>query len=134
MPVVEEIADGHEKQHVISKRFDFVEIDQSGAVHGAGPAPYLDYEPTADEAERDAVAPILRDPWLSSGAQEVAVDWVLNHSLVLHEREIRDQVTDRVARERREVQRRLLGEINYWDATRGAARRRSGGQAPQDQA
>jgi len=120
VPVVEEIADGHEKQHVISKRFDFVEIDQSGAVHGAGPAPYLDYEPTADEAERDAVAPILRDPWLSSGAQEVAVDWVLNHSLVVHEREIRDQVTDRVARERREVQRRLLGEINYWDARHAA--------------
>ena len=58
----------------------------------------------------------LRDaPWLSSGVENVALDWAVTEGMPEELARTRDLVTARVAQVRRLVKQRLTGEINYWD-------------------
>ncbi|WP_354253523.1 helicase-related protein [Arthrobacter sp. UYEF21] len=112
--LAEEIANGRPQPITVSKRFDFVELQPNGAVHPAGPAPYLDYEalPAGAEASVEAA---LAEPWLVRGAEDIAVEWAIQHSLQEHENEIRAMVLPMVQRTREQVNRRLKAEINNWD-------------------
>lgn len=113
------INDGHSPPRSVSKRFEFVEITPDGAARAAGPAPYLDYEPPS-EAEADAVAGAIGQPWLASGFEDLAMGWAIEHRLGEHLRTVEQQVQPAVARTRVQVRQRLTAEINYWD-TRHAA-------------
>jgi hypothetical protein len=46
-------------RRVVSRRMQFVEIDEHGGAHNAGYAPYLDYRPATDE-ERELLRPMLQ--------------------------------------------------------------------------
>ena len=50
-------------RRVVSKRLQFVEVDQHGNTTNAGPAPYLDYRPLTD-AEAAALQSIPSPDWL----------------------------------------------------------------------
>jgi hypothetical protein len=108
------IDDGHSPAQAVSKRFDFVELTPDGATRGAGPAPYLDYEPPSSE-ETPAVEAAVVEPWLARGAEDLALDWAIEHSLPGHRREVEGYLLPLVQRTREQVRRRLLSEINYWD-------------------
>jgi hypothetical protein len=110
----QEIGDGHEPSRTVSRRFDFVEIDPSGAARAAGPAPYLDYSPLTD-AERALVTPVLDEAWLTCGVEGLATALAVEHGLAEHLSEVRDRVLPAVARTRAMVRQRLIQEINYWD-------------------
>ncbi len=112
--LTQRIDDGHNPARAVSKRFDFVELAPDGGTRGAGPAPYLDYEPATDD-EASAVAIAVDDAWLARGAEDLAVEWAIEHSLSQHLREVEGFVLPLVARTRDQVRRRLLSEINYWD-------------------
>ena len=112
--LTQEITDGNRPQRTVSKRFDFVEMYPDGQVSSAGPAPYLDYRQVTSE-ERNAVAEVIGQPWLSGGAEEMAVSWAVEHGVSEHLDEVRDRVSKTVDRTRNEVRRRLTQEINYWD-------------------
>lgn len=112
--VAQEIADGHERPRIISKRFDFVEIGRSEA-RMAGAAPYLDYVPTVEE-ERALVQPILEESWLASGVEDIAIGWAVQNGLSAHIADLQERVTRETERTRRLVRQRLLQEINYWDS------------------
>ena len=113
------INDGHSPPRSVSKRFEFVEITPDGGARAAGPAPYLDYEPPS-EAEADAVARAIGQPWLASGFEDFAAGWAIEHRLGEHLRTVEAQVQPTLARTRVQVRQRLTAEINYWD-TRHAA-------------
>jgi superfamily II DNA or RNA helicase len=124
--VTHEITDGHHSARTITKKFGFAEI--SGAENAAegnsgeglpralsaGEARYLDYEPLNDP-ERTAASPLTHVPWLSTGVDQVALDWAVTEGMPEELARTRDLVTTRVGQIRRLVKQRLTGEINYWD-------------------
>jgi superfamily II DNA or RNA helicase len=108
------INDGQNPPRIVSKRFDFVEIQERGSAGSAGPAPYLDYRAaTADE--RALVENLLDAPWLAAGLEDVAVSWAVEHGMSEHLAEVQERVRTTVARTRAQVKQRLQQEINYWD-------------------
>ena len=111
--IQQEIVDGHEPARTVSKRFDFVELLPDGTAQSAGPAPYLDYRPPRDD-EKELVGAVRDEPWLAEGAEKRALSWAIRESLPAHFEEVRQRVTHTVTRVRREVERRLTQEINYW--------------------
>lgn len=117
--LTEEITDGHQPPRPVSKRFDFVELLPAGDTRSAGPAPYLDYEPLPAD-DTDLLDGVLDQPWLARGAEDIATEWAIEHSLQDHATQIRARVLPAVARTRDQVRLRLSSEINHWD-TRHAA-------------
>ena len=101
---------------VVSRRLEFVELDEDGAA-GAGPAPYLDYRPATDE-ERALLAPATdRATWLAGPVLEArATGYAIERLSRSHLAEVRERTLDRIERTRREVHARLTYEINYWDS------------------
>jgi superfamily II DNA or RNA helicase len=124
--VTHEITDGHDPARTISKRFGFAEITPGAegtapapdGVRSAGEARYLDYEPLTDP-ER-SVASALRDaPWLSAGAEQIALAWAVTEGTPEELVRTRDLVTTRTTQVRRLVKQRLDSQINYWDMRYG---------------
>ncbi|GAB2445519.1 helicase-related protein [Streptosporangium sandarakinum] len=109
--VSQEVTDGH--NHVVSKRFDFVELGRTAA-RTAGAAPYLDYAP-ASERERRLVAGVLEEDWLAAGVEDLAIGWAVEHGLAVLVDDLRTRLKAQTARTRTLVRQRLLQEINYWD-------------------
>ena len=112
------IADGHDPERVVSKRFDFVEIDAEGTPAGAGPAPYLDYVP-ATEGVRGLLAETPARSWAEHDPQALAMSWAVTNSLPEHERDVSARLLPALERTRQEVRKRLSAEINFWDARHG---------------
>ena len=113
--VTQQITDGHDPARTVSKRFEFVELRRDGRAGPAGPAPYLDYRPPTRE-ESAHLKPVLDESWLAAGAEEMAVNWAVEHGMSEHFAEVRDRVEHSVGRVRSQVRQRLTQEINYWDA------------------
>jgi hypothetical protein len=67
------------------------------------------------DPERAVASPLRDMPWLSSGVENVALDWAVTEGMPEELTRTRDLVTARVAQIRRLVKQRLTGEINYWD-------------------
>ncbi len=109
------INDGHAPPRTVSKRFDFVEINQGGTASSAGPAPYLDYR-APSELERPLLDRLLDAPWLAAGLEDVAISWAVEHGMSEHTGEVQERIRATVARTRAQVRQRLTQEINYWDA------------------
>ncbi|HEU5434585.1 MAG TPA: DUF3883 domain-containing protein, partial [Thermomicrobiales bacterium] len=102
-------------RRVVSKRLQFVEIDEAGAVRDAGPAPYLDYRPLTD-AERAAIESDLAAPWLAEASFErIAADYAAQRLGREHLAAIRERKERLVARTMAAVKDRLTKEINHWD-------------------
>jgi len=57
-------------RRIVSKRLQFVELEESGAVRAAGYAPYLDYEPL-DERDRSLIDSVADAPWLKDGIERL---------------------------------------------------------------
>jgi hypothetical protein len=100
-------------RRVISKRFEFVEVDPEGGVRPAGWAPYLDLRPaTADELR--LLAPVIDGGWVRGNLEDTAV----SHGVMLarqHLDEARRRTLGRVTRVAEAVRERLLTEIRHWD-------------------
>jgi SNF2 family DNA or RNA helicase len=99
---------------VVSRRFEFVELDTEGDVRLAGWAPYLDLRPLA-EGEWPLIAPRLDDAWLGEEVAERAEEYAIGEAVPKHLAEVRRRVEERVERVRAAVKTRLETEIRYWD-------------------
>jgi superfamily II DNA or RNA helicase len=118
--VTEEVTDGHEPARTISKRFGFTEIGPDFAQgpdgpRAAGEARYLDYDPPED-AERTVAERLREEPWLSSGVENLALDWAVTESMPAELQRTQELVSAQVGQTRRLVKSRLTQQINYWDA------------------
>ncbi|HLI57121.1 MAG TPA: helicase-related protein, partial [Actinomycetota bacterium] len=60
-------------RRVVSKRFEFVQVDASGAARSAGWAPYLDCRPATDE-ELHLLAGVIEGNWVRDDLERRALD------------------------------------------------------------
>lgn len=114
------IADGRTdsagRPHIVSRRFVFVAITESGEGTDAGYAPYLDYRP-ATRAEADRACQTIEGSWLlPQKVESAAKDFAIKNIVPRHLHEVQTLTESRVARTWEAVERRLTREINYWDA------------------
>jgi hypothetical protein len=111
--VVDGRADQAGNRRVVSKRFEFVDVDPNGNSRPAGWAPYLDFRPSTPD-ELGLLTSVIEDGWVRADLEDAA----LAHGVTLaraHLEEIRRRTTDRVDRTTQAVKDRLLSEIRYWD-------------------
>ena len=101
------------RQRVISRKLQFVFIDEAGNARIGGPAPYLDYEtPTAEEIA--AIEPLVKEDWISKDLEKIALGYAAANIVPGHFESIRDTRCATVEQTLTAVHDRLTREINYW--------------------
>ncbi|MGH3189859.1 MAG: helicase-related protein [Streptosporangiaceae bacterium] len=111
--VVDGRADQAGNRRVVSKRFEFVNVDPEGVAEAAGWAPYLDLRPAAADEMR-ILTSVIDGGWVRADLEDAAI----GHGVSLaraHVAEVRRRITDRVQRTTAAVKARLESEIRYWD-------------------
>jgi superfamily II DNA or RNA helicase len=101
-------------RRVISKRLQFVEIDESDVAQVAGYAPYLDYRPLED-GEVELLEDVLSGSWLKGDVEEKGLNYGIQKAVPQHLEEVRTQTVARVEKTMAAVKERLTKEINHWD-------------------
>ncbi len=105
-------ADGNRR--TISTQMQFVEIDETGEIRGAGYAPYLDYRPVTDR-EYDILSADLEAEWLSRDLEREARNYAISEIVPAHRDEVRQRREVLVEKARNAVHERLTREIMFWD-------------------
>ena len=103
------------RRQVVSRRFQYVEIDQHGNVNDPGGEPYIGYQPLTDE-QRALIDADLNLDWVDHTAESTARDWAIEHLAGPHLNEIATVTKARVDKVQEAVRERLESEIRYWDA------------------
>jgi superfamily II DNA or RNA helicase len=101
-------------RRVISRRMQYVEIDQAGQAKGMGYAPYLDYRPITED-ERTAIAPSLENLALAQDLESKAISYAITNLVPNHLKEVREPKELLIDKTIQAVKDRLTKEINYWD-------------------
>ena len=101
-------------QRIVSRRFQFVEVREDGAVDDPGADPYLNYRELAD-GEAELVRANIDHSWADKGVDAVARKWAIANLAAPHFEEIAEVSRVRIDRVRTAVRERLDGEIQYWD-------------------
>ena len=102
-------------RRAVSRRFQFVEVSQSGDITDPGADPYLNYRPL-DESESALVAANIDHRWADSSVENVARSWAISNLATPHFDDIAAITKARIAKVRAAVEERLRGEFQYWDA------------------
>lgn len=105
----------HGQPNVISRRMQFVLVDEHGNRQDAGPAPYLDFRPLKPE-ETDAARDLLDATWLKADLEKQALGFAAQHLAQEHLKQVRDLRLAKIDRVEAEVRSRLRREISYWDS------------------
>jgi superfamily II DNA or RNA helicase len=112
------IRDGRPGRHgqpsVVSRRMQFVMIDEQGKTVDAGPAPYLDFRPLRPD-ETEAAHKLLDAEWLKGDIEKTAMHFAIAQLVPEHLRETRERRLAEIDRVEGEVRARLRREISYWD-------------------
>jgi hypothetical protein len=111
--VVDGRTDKAGNRRIVSKRFEFVDVDPGGSARHAGWAPYLDCRPASSD-ELSLLADVIDGNWVRTDLESKALD----HGVELaraHLEEVRRRTVDRVERTTAAVRERLLSEIQHWD-------------------
>jgi superfamily II DNA or RNA helicase len=108
-------AKGSAGRHVVSRRFEFIEVLADGTARPAGPAPYLDLRPPNDDEITAAADLLLSWPLARTTVEAVGLEHAVEVAVPKHLSEVRAQVVRRVAKVRAAVHERLTREIEYWD-------------------
>jgi hypothetical protein len=107
------IRDGRPGRHgqpsVVSRKMQFVMIDETGRTRDAGPAPYLDFRPISPD-EGDAAKRALDAAWLKEDIEKRAMHFAIAELAPAHLRETRE---------------RRLAEIDRIESEVGAAQARN---------
>jgi superfamily II DNA or RNA helicase len=103
------------QRQVVSRRFQYVEIDRHGNVTNRGGEPYVDYAALTDTQRSLLDAAGLDDSWANHAAEAAAKSWAIDNLAGPHFEEIAAVTKQRVAKVREAVRERLTAEIRYWD-------------------
>ena len=104
----------HGQRQVVSRRFQYVEIDRNGNALDPGTEPYIGYAPVNDD-QRTLLESQLDTDWVDHAAEAAARDWAIEHLAAPHFDEISAVTAARVAKVRAAVHERLAAEIRFWD-------------------
>lgn len=96
----------------VSRRLQFVEIDQNGTAYHAGWAPHLDLQPI-DKDDHGLVKDILNAPWITDGLESLALNHASQHLVPDHYQEVRNRRERQADKILSAVNERLVKEINY---------------------
>ncbi|MFD3166810.1 helicase-related protein [Herpetosiphon sp. NSE202] len=100
------------RHDVVSRRIQFVEISENGAIRHAGSAPYLDYRALTPQEQ----ALVAQASWqLDHATEQAARMYAIQHLLQEHLAQMQATTQQRIQRVRRAVHERLTKEIFYWD-------------------
>ena len=103
------------QRRVVSKRFEYVEIDAAGNVADAGYHPYIDYRaPTSDELA--AIDDVLEQAWIRASLTDTAMHYAIEQNAPKHLAEVEARTHARVDATIKAVEQRLTEEIRHWDA------------------
>lgn len=97
----------------ISRRLQFVEIEEKGRAIHAGWAPHLDLQPI-DAHDLERVADILKAPWITNNLEALALAQASQKLAPEHFREVKERRERQVDKVLAAVNERLVKEINYW--------------------
>jgi hypothetical protein len=97
---------------VLSRRMQFVQVDEAGDLELAGPAPHLNCDPASAQL-REQVGTNLQ--WVDSGAAIRLKDFAVQQLVPDHIREVTDRQQRLVKKAMAAVQDRLTKEIAYED-------------------
>ena len=101
------------QRKVVSRRFQFVEVDVSGEIADPGNEPYLNYRPLSEV--ENALVKSHNFDWTSAGIETVAQNWATANLAGPHHASVNEVVQVRIERIRAAVRERLDSEIRYWD-------------------
>ena len=107
--------DRHGNKRLVSRRMQFVEMDESGTVRNAGYAPYLDYRPLTADEQALVVSSALQKDWLQGDLESMAVTYAVTSLVKQHFDEVKARSEERVTKTIAAVKDRLVKEIRYWD-------------------
>jgi len=99
---------------VVSRKMQFVMLEEQSNAQDAGPAPYLDFRPLQRD-EIDAAHRLLEADWLKGDIEKMAMHFAIAQLVPQHLKETRERRLAEVDRVEGEVKARLKREINYWD-------------------
>ncbi|MBU1430541.1 DUF3883 domain-containing protein [Myxococcota bacterium] len=102
---------------VLSKRLQFVWVDEAGAATPAGWAPHLDLDPLEDETRAQLEAPLkalLDAPWLQQNLEQHALTLAARALVPQHTQEISARHMDYADKVMAAVNARLTVEIDRW--------------------
>jgi len=112
-----DIADGrmvaNGERQVVSSELHFIEIDGTGAAHGAVQAPYLDYRPLRPEEQ--AAASTICDEWAGRFDEKGALTYSIECLVPPHLEGVRAYREELTLKTMAAVKDRLTKEIAYWD-------------------
>ena len=97
----------------VSRRLQFVAIDQAGEASPAGWAPHLDLQPI-DDHELNLVNDVSGASWISEGIESIALKHASEKLVPEHYEEIRTRRERQATKILEAVNERLVKEINYW--------------------
>lgn len=111
------VKEGNDADRVVSRRMQFVEIDQNGTTTNAGWAPHLDLQPI-DAADHKLIEDVLSALWLSgSGGRDLEAMALAHASARLvpeHYTEVKERRERQIDKNLNAIHERLVKEINYW--------------------
>jgi hypothetical protein len=102
------------QQGVVSRRMQYVEIDETGNAYSAGYAPYLDYR-SLTASEQQLIAPIVKDLRLRQDLEDRATSYAISNLVPPHRQELKQRKEELIDKTLIAVKDRLTKEINYWD-------------------
>ncbi|HDM8159540.1 TPA: DUF3883 domain-containing protein [Vibrio harveyi] len=97
----------------VSRRLQFVSIDQEGQPSHSGYAPHLDLIPI-DDYDRKLVRDIVEAPWLQSGLETTALKYASGEIVPQHYQEVSSRYKNQSEKIMAAVHERLIKEISYW--------------------
>lgn len=104
---------GGAQSKVVSRRLQFVEIDQRGNATHAGWAPHLDLQPI-DQGDLQLVGDVLNAPWITQNLEAMALNHASEHLVPEHYQEVKFRLERQADKILSAVNERLVKEINYW--------------------
>lgn len=105
---------GSSDKRLLSQRLQFVEITQSGELHHAGYAPYLDYEAPSEE-DSVKIQTVIDSDWLGGDLENQARRYAISQLVPDHLKEVRTRREHFLDKTRDQVYSRLKREIAHWD-------------------
>ncbi len=101
-------------RRVVSRQLHFLELDEQGVLHPAGPAPFLDYRPLQEE-ELPLALHLRSVSWLTGDLQAQARSFAITQLVPRHLSELRARREAQINKTAQAVNERLTKEISYWD-------------------
>jgi len=98
---------------VVSRRLQFVSIDQNGNTTNAGWAPHLDLQPI-DEYDRKLVSDVTGSSWINNNLEALALHHASQRLVPEHYEEVKHRREVQADKTWAAVNERLVKEINYW--------------------